>query len=513
MGPLDELSLVDRIVELKEICGDEDLSEEALEKINGKLADNRYVSKYMKEFLWEKAFDEYNVSRYVSSKGELKPKKHRRCQYEKYRQLAKEKLIPAFKKMEGQSRKCYYPISWRGSRYYRDRSDDICEEKRPEEAAASLLGELEEEARENMREELLSKHFQNKVTKYLLSKECGLFKKSRDCMYKIIKKKAERIAREQMADLGINFSIIDRQPSYVWNMEKEGGIVLDPFRIKGECINDYLDYCDSKAKKEKDRKKVNLAREVFSKKGVICLEDYIRYLSKNTREKVLKGFSGNFSVDKEDEIKVLEEIVLEEMGIMLQSKEICNKGRALQLVLEKWKPEAYLSGLKDNRYEISVSKSPKKVGKAIDKSESCIACSDDQDYISMVSDPATVFLVGKQNNRLKGYARLFLMKDNNNESVLAIDTIEPPGKEFKRYTGLVNIMALAAVQLGLEIGVKYVYGKDPRINAGSKEGFGKTRKNVKLKKLGVISEEITYFEFGAEFEGKAYLLMQNWKAI
>lgn len=163
-------------------------------------------------------------------------------------------------------------------------------------------------------------------------------------------------------------------------------------------------------------------------------------------------------------------------------------------------------------YELEVSRDPKKVKEsAMATNSSCISNYSLGDFRRWVSDPGTIFLIAKQNGRFKGYVRNFLMKDQDDNLVLAVDTMEPPGKRFQEYIGLVNAMGLATVQLGLDIGARYIVANDSRIRYGPREAFGNKEKRMKLKKIGKKGDIITYRFNASGGEHCPHVLMENWR--
>ena len=169
-------------------------------------------------------------------------------------------------------------------------------------------------------------------------------------------------------------------------------------------------------------------------------------------------------------------------------------------------------------YEIEVTRNPKKVKMAAQATigncydGSCIADKDLREFERYTSDSGTIFLIGKQNGKLSGYSRIFITKNEKREPVLFIDTIEPPRKNFDDYKGLINAFSLGAIQLGFDIGAKYVVGNDSRIKYGPKQAFGKTERKMILEKLGgkgVWTNDFMFIESG--YEVSPYILMENWR--
>jgi len=169
------------------------------------------------------------------------------------------------------------------------------------------------------------------------------------------------------------------------------------------------------------------------------------------------------------------------------------------------------------KYDIEITFDPDQLLAAAKASDSCIKKKLPSYFESIMKDPGTIHLIGKQNGELASYARLLVCFDEKLEPTLCIDTIEPPRKSFHEYKGLINAFALASVQLGLDMNFKYVIGSDSRIKFGARQAFSNTERRLQLAKVGLMPEREEAFHFhyknGALLTGNtdSYVLMQNWK--
>ncbi len=325
-----------------------------------------------------------------------------------------------------------------------------------------------------------------------------------------------------------------------------GDEAVKPREMRQRCIEDYLDYCEQKADpgKEKQKRRVEFARRVFAHDPGLVIEEYLSCLSKPRKEQLeallgkRKGkqatltrltksslpelLKGLFSRgEKQDVLAELEKAAYEELRLFLQSKGSDGRRESLETVIERFNPEVYESiflksalGLKGAVFEFDVTRDPSLVKRSAKATSgrwggSCIARNGMDYFEKVTSDPGTLFLAARQDGRLKGYARLFLMMDKASQPVLAVDTLEPPCKDFEKHIGLVNAMALAAVQLGLDIGAKYVVAEDARIKYGPRQAFGNKQRNMHLTKLG--SHNVTTYCFSFQDDKSPYVLMEGWR--
>jgi len=336
---------------------------------------------------------------------------------------------------------------------------------------------------------------------------------------------------------------------------------LQPDKILASCIDDYLAAVSALVGADNgvELKKIEFARRFFAQDKDLVLDHYLGALYKNTRNGLRKRLSecglepcedGRFSEEKLPLGKLKEKIelrygnpgvrtfsnymhalALDELSLLVSAK---SNGKSvpdaitrMREVVEKFKPGEYTDVFecdsnKGKRYTIKITSDHNLVKRAaMSTNESCIRRELASQFKEWVSDPGTIYLVGYQNGRLRGYTRLFLMNKQDRASgsttpLLALDTIEPPRKDFHKYQGFVNAMGLAALQLSLDINASEFIGEDGRIKFGIRQAYSNTQKDYTLRKLGRTSNLRTYcfsiFDSGkAGIEYSAHLIMKNWR--
>ncbi|MDP2908968.1 MAG: hypothetical protein Q8N77_04140 [Nanoarchaeota archaeon] len=337
--------------------------------------------------------------------------------------------------------------------------------------------------------------------------------------YRINHEKIFKHFFSEIAAYGLNVSALVDGRKYLIGKTSEKDVV-DPLKIRQECLNDYVAYCENKidSNNPKELKKLEFAKRVLGNDLGLVLNDYLGFLYKNTRKNLKDKVSVQDlcrplkEIPGKEEVKgVLEEAVVEEFSTFLQSVKSDERKESLELVLKKYKPGVYSKLAASGFYELEISRSPQRVKQAARATGSCIMDKRLSDFKNELLDPGVVYFIAKKNGRVKGYSRMFLMVNSKNQPVLAVDTMEPPEKEFEENKDLISAMALASVQLGLDVGAKYVVSNDSRIVYGPKEAFGKTERKMKLKKLGKEAQNVYCFD--NDYEGSPYVLMHNWKAF
>ncbi len=162
-------------------------------------------------------------------------------------------------------------------------------------------------------------------------------------------------------------------------------------------------------------------------------------------------------------------------------------------------------------YELQITQNPELISKAAHSTgSSCFMEYSATEFKSLLDDPGTIYFVGKENGKIRGYLRILVARNEDGQSVFSIDTIEPPGKQFKKYMGFVNALTLGAIQLAFDMGAKYVVSDDARIEYGPRKAFGNKRRNMILTKIGKMPPPTQYSAFFVN-ETEPYILMDNWK--
>ncbi|MBI1969984.1 hypothetical protein HYS48_04790 [Candidatus Woesearchaeota archaeon] len=394
---------------------------------------------------------------------------------------------------------------------------------------------LEEETKE-----IIAPHLGKQLLDIAVSPKLDFLRKKDGKSFQVNRQNVMRVGLEELTGGGWNIAPLVEEWNYIF--EPHGRTpkhVLNPYAIRDACLKDYLDYCAAfvNKKKPKEQQKIEFARRALQGDSTLVIADYMAALYKKTRARLREVFGQDLDdgkplqeliLGKED---FLEEIVFEELQTLLgagllRKKKDEQRETAMKLVLEKYDPAVYSEHMKKiererrkTLYEISVCRDPQQLYDAVQVTGSCIKGNEVDRFRTAMADPATVFLVARQNGALNAYARLFLMRNRDGEPVLVIDTLEMPEKNFDRYRGLLNALALAAVQLGLDMGAIAVVGNDGRVAHGPGLAFGNTKRKVELEKLGLPDINGTYVytfhnqnkEGRYTWAGQASLLMQNWK--
>ncbi|MDD4877793.1 MAG: hypothetical protein PHO02_02020 [Candidatus Nanoarchaeia archaeon] len=343
---------------------------------------------------------------------------------------------------------------------------------------------------------------------YVFSDECGLLEKicGKPGEFSVNTEKVKRLGWIPFARMGFDISAIAIK-EYAVGGEKG----IKPELMRDEFALSFAEYCEKTVSSEKEQKKVQLIKRVLDNDGSLVMDEYMGAISKATRQRLdekigrimLKNRFGSLSGDEKREIK---KEMINEMKIMLQSKPKNPKTKSLELVAEKFHPEEYRI---EGEYLFRLTKNAEEMQAATKAAESCIRKRGIEFYSKDLSDRGAICLTAFHNNEIKGYVRMFLMGNDKNEPVLAIDTIEPPKQNFDGSKDLIKAMCLAAIELGMDIGAKQVVCNDARINYGPKEAFGNTERKVKLMKLG--RKDTTYYKMRHEYSGDVFVLMQNWR--
>jgi hypothetical protein len=345
---------------------------------------------------------------------------------------------------------------------------------------------------------------------------------------------------------------------------KEGN--LDPYRIGEKFLKDLIKTAKRRASTTREKDLVAAAKELIKKRKLLSHGDFKTTMSKpskiayNTvRERLgeanlgeessrqFRKFSAGgiipdtgcqFNIDliKQSGLYLLQrDLVVEEMITALSQgtkKGTGGIGDDFRIFWERYHPEELdlyaatgLGSLKEiqvrPKYTFKLSRCKKTLGSAITNAQACLTSGDINVFSS---DPATLNLIAygdsyTTQNKPIGYTRLFISKENRGEPSLAIDTMEVGNKEFSNHWDWVRTMSLAIMQLGIDLGVKYIFGSDSRVKYGPRQAFGNLyRDPARLYKLGETTHQGwggrgTYcygFNNTHKWEGKTSVLFKNW---
>ncbi|MBI4919501.1 hypothetical protein HY837_06215 [archaeon] len=155
------------------------------------------------------------------------------------------------------------------------------------------------------------------------------------------------------------------------------------------------------------------------------------------------------------------------------------------------------------------------------------ACLTKEQLKGFAEDLGTLKMVISHDGVPSGYIRCFVMETKKGEPALALDTLEVghPGmigkdvlKPFPALIDSVRAMGLASIQLMMDANMKYLLGKDGRINHGLKQAF--RDKQIKLKDMRKLGKPYpsTYGTYTMHydldtgiFNGEANVLFYNWR--
>ncbi|MFH1065169.1 MAG: hypothetical protein V1734_01545 [Nanoarchaeota archaeon] len=344
------------------------------------------------------------------------------------------------------------------------------------------------------------------LAKYLASGNCGMLEEISNSSFAVNRERVRQFGLIPLRRMGLNIEAIAEKEYIVGGNEG-----INPDSIRDGFAKYFAAYCGKIAGSEKEQKKIRLIMKILGNDEDIVIDEHMSSLSKSTRqsldEKVgrimLKGKFGSLS---DAEKQAIRREMPNEMRIFLQSKPKNDKTKALGLVAEKFHPEGYNI---ESQYVFRLTKNAEELQAATIAAGSCIRKREWEYYAADLSDNGSVYLTAFHNKEIKGYARMFIMKNDKEEPVLAIDTIEPPKQDFEGSKDLIKAMCLASVQLGMDIGAKYIVCNDARINYGPKEAFGNTERKMKLTKIG--RKDTTYYKMRHDYTGDVYVLMQNWR--
>jgi hypothetical protein len=468
-------------------------------------------------------------------------------------------------------------------------------------AKISIKGGLE-----SVKSDTLKKTVIDSMNEFLESPDCGIAKKDEKGNLFLDAEKAKELAYRPYRRMGLDLEAIAEGRTFTFNFDKRNAARLDPYAISRQCIDDYTSFCFSLANSGKEKKKIGAAKRVFDNDSGLILEECMGALSKNARQEIRAAIGAKkpkkaYGLLSENEKEKVEEIMMKELSIFLNSKPKSGKAKAFELVCEKWSPEWYFmqpeekpivklegimgiwgmeldivpdiykkavaerknNGLKHLGYtamlagyigilpvlmgamlpaeiiwqitnrkyakearerkkalreqkmtapklEAVVTRDAKLIQKAaLATNASCIRHQPLNNFEKNAKDPGTLHIVIKQDGMPRGYARAYLMETEKHEAVIGIDTLEPPEKSFREHPEMINAMCLSFVQIGLDIGAKYVVCNDARMRAGAQDAFGRTERRIKAVKIG--RRDVHQYQMQQSLDSDVFVLMQNWR--
>jgi hypothetical protein len=383
----------------------------------------------------------------------------------------------------------------------------------------------------------------------------------------MIKKRGKIIRGEvikRTSENGVNLSKQRIKYTYVPDSNgrfKKGN--LDPYRIGEEYLADLIGEFKSRAKQGRQSELAGVAKEIINNHRVVSKKDFKRAVSKPIKivyANVIKKQKGlSFGKKSTRQFRLFdmggatpnhyynfEDKLMDENGLYLLQRDLVvgemiaalshgkkkgfgGIGDDFRIFWERYRPEQFDLHVtkysaevyqKDLRKEYSFrcNSDEKTLETAVKSSGACL---EPEDISLYTWDPGTLNLIGYRGEYPIGYTRLFLTEDGEGKSALALDTMEVGHKEFEKHWDWMRAMGLATMQLGLDLGVKYIFGGDSRVKYGPRQAFGDVYKNkTRLRKIG--EEEIERwgitgtmeFDFSKAYpiwEGKTSILFRNWR--
>lgn len=323
-------------------------------------------------------------------------------------------------------------------------------------------------------------------------------------------------------ELGLNGDFLRKKRNEVVYRAKD----INPYKIREDCINDFLKFCEGNISGKK-RYKLERTRNVLDREYE---ENDVEKILKDIQPQILRKNEEKVEIIREPDIpfqskkEEIEDLCLYDLILtMKSSKNMKNRIKRYEDVIKRFRPELYDLPY-EKKYDIKLSLDPKEMHRAAKACNTCLGEKDDKKYHKEYAmDPGTLVLVTKnKNGKYEGYVRNFLMEDNKMNIYLGVDTIEIirednfliDKKSVGAHRDVLMLETLATVQLGLDLGVDYVLMRDSRAKFGPRQTFKNKKKAFSLRKLG---KEVSW-SFG--FDGSpnttirrySYVLMENWKS-
>jgi hypothetical protein len=343
---------------------------------------------------------------------------------------------------------------------------------------------------------------------------------------------------------------------------------LDPYRIGEEFLRNLLTTSKKRSSTNRQKAIVTVAEELIKSRRVMPHGDFKSAMSKPSkivyhtiRERLGEELQGEepsrkfrkFSIDgkvcpdhgyqynaeflRQSGLYLLQrDLVVEEMIAELShgtKKGTGGIGDEFRIFWERFQPEeydlhaapgfvrTYGDGLQEKnlgaKYSFQLSRCKDTLAKAITNAGACLK---DGDIDSFTEDPGTLNLIAYNSKEEPiGYTRFVLTKENKGEATLGMDTIEVGHKHFNSYWDWMRTTGLASMQLGLDMGAKYVVGDDGRVAYGPRQAFGNYyRDPTKLYKIGETDYKSWggrglysfHFDKHRSCSGKTSILFRNW---
>ncbi len=411
------------------------------------------------------------------------------------------------------------------------------------------------------------------IRKNIITKAKGdKYTLNKSLIQELIKK--EMIAREKEFFITLKKARVDTDKladtEYVYVPNPKGKLrakLLDPYKFCQEYLVDLVKKADEHAKNDRQKDAVSIANEIILSKRMPDERNFRKVLAKENKNyfenlmKFLKAGNGfkleettdsrNFNTfdtkDARMKINNQQEIVLPKtVSIYTAYRDvIASEMLGILQALGKTHPELYenfftfwdrydptlydLNLIKEKgdlkkEYHFQLSRDVDLLDKTRIISGSCLSR---EQLKGFAEDSGTLKMVISHDGVPSGYIRYFIMETKKGEPALALDTLEVghPGmigkdvlKPFPALIDSVRAMGLASIQLMMDANIKYLLGKDGRINHGLKQAFRDKQMKFKgMRKLGKPHPSTygTYtMHYNLEtgiYDGDANVLFYNWR--
>lgn len=295
---------------------------------------------------------------------------------------------------------------------------------------------------------------------------------------------------------------------------ENGGEGINPYKIEEEAMENFLEFCNLETNgKKKNKRRISFADEILKESQKADLEDWRKEMKPEP--------------SVEDEIEVLslkdyKEQELVQMGTYKQliktmdglalnkNGDYKEKLDSFKMFLRNWDPDIYKELLEnENSYTIKLENDLDSIAYYLSPTGSCLHR---KDLIAHSEDPFTLVMTANKNGEKIGYSRNFIVKDGDQNLALGVDTVEVDHKRFDKNRDVIKALGLADIQLGLDLGMKYIIGNESRVKFGLRQGYGNTKRSIKYYKPG---RSVVDYSFNSNSSEKrmasteSYVLIEN----
>lgn len=305
----------------------------------------------------------------------------------------------------------------------------------------------------------------------------------------------------------------DTAPAYTIGKPEAPGKELDPGWVEDLALQELVDYCWLEADSRAD--KIEFVEDLMAGRDA-GLEEWLAEAdpldqSRDYYDRIRDEMTETEAV----ETAAVEDLITSAMGLAM------NKDDAYKETLDEFKhffhrydPSVYAEVFDTgNTYTIDLLDDVPEAKTMLKASGSCIRERDTyaEEYME---DDYTLFFGLRKNRKPLGYMRAFVMEDGDDDSFLAVDTMEIDHKHFEENSDVVKACGLAAIQTGIELGHAYVAGTDARIRFGPRQAYSSTERSIDYHKYGPSVQDYVFrtgdpYDEEGYWSNSAYLLVEN----